>query len=215
MKLIDAIKHKGFPYWIPNTVRDDLPELFKELGFKTGAEIGVSVGENLEEYCKAGFTMYGIDPWIDYQDEKYRPISYLIRKGIVTKSFEDVYNLAVKKLAKYPNCTLIRKSSIEAADDFPNRSLDFVYIDANHKYGYVAMDLAKWTPKVRKWGIISGHDYYDRRGSRQNRGVKHAVDGFIKAYEINHFYVLGRKNPREGERIERSLSFMFFKHWDN
>ena len=216
MKLIDAIKNeKGSPYWIPDCFRDDLPELFKTLNFKVGAEIGVSLGYNLETYCKAGFKMYGIDQWEDYEDEKYRPINALRRQGIVTTSFDDVYKLAKERLDKYPKCTLIKKMSIDAANDFPDNSLDFVYIDGNHKYGYVAMDLMKWSHKVKKGGIIAGHDYYDVKGSRVNRGVKHAIDGFMKTYEIDNFYILGRKNPIPGEKSERALSFMAFKHWNN
>jgi len=214
MKLIEAIKEKGMPYWIPDSVRSDLPEFFKELGFKIGAEIGVSLGYNLELYCKAGFKMYGIDQWEDYEDEKYRPINALSRKGIVTKTFDDVYKIAIERLSPYSNCTLIKKKSMDALANIPDSSLDFVYIDGNHLYGYVAMDLMQWAKKVRKGGIIAGHDYYDIKGSRSNRGVKHAVDGFMKTYEIENFYVLGRKHVYKGQRSERALSFFCFKHWD-
>jgi len=214
MKLLYAIKNKqGNPYWIPDCSREDLPEFFKELGFKTGAEIGVSFGLNLELYCQAGFKMYGIDYWQDYEDEKYRPISYLARRGIMTKSLDDVYKLAVERLSSYPNCTLIRKKSMDALADIPDHSLDFVYIDGNHKYGYVAMDLMQWAKKVRRGGVISGHDYYDIKGSRMNRGVKHAVDGFMKTFDISHWYVLGRKHIYKGQRSDRALSFLCFKHW--
>jgi len=214
MKLIDAISNKkGNPYYISDCTRDDLPEFFKEMNFKVGAEIGVSFGMNLELYCKAGLKMYGIDQWQDYEDEKYRPISYLMRRKIVTKTFDDVYKLAIERLSPYPNCTLIKKMSIDALADIPNNSLDFVYIDGNHKYGYVAMDLMKWSEKVRKGGIISGHDYYYFKKSRSNRGVKHAVDGFLKTYDVDNFYVLGSKYPKEEEKNEQILSFMCFKHW--
>jgi len=215
MKLIDAIKNKeDNPYWIPDAVRSDFPSFFKELGFETGAEVGVSFGINLELYCKEGFKMYGIDQWKDYKDEKYKPISWLARRGIMTKTFEDVYKMAKERLDKYPNCTLIRKMSMDALDDIPDGSLDFVYIDGNHKYGYVAMDLMQWSKKVRKGGIIAGHDYYDIKGSRKNRGVKHAVDGFVKAFDIENLYILGRKHIYHGERTERALSYMMFKHWN-
>jgi len=214
MKLIDAVNNKkGNPYYIPGCTRDELPELFKELGFKTGAEIGVSLGVNLELYCKAGFKMYGIDPYVNYKSEYYRPINALSKKGIITTSFDDVYDIAVKTLSPYPNCTLIRKMSMDAINDFPERSLDFVYIDGNHKYGHVAMDLMEWAGKVRKGGILAGHDYYDRLGSRQNRFVGPAVDGFMKSYDVVNWYILGRKYPEEGELAERVLSYMFIKHW--
>jgi len=214
MKLINAINNeKGSPYWVPDCTRDELPELFKELGFKIGAEIGVSLGLNLELYCKAGFQMYGIDQWEDYEDEKYRPISWLARRGIITKTFDDVYRMANERLSKYSNCTLIKKMSMDALADIPDCSLDFVYIDGNHMYGYVAMDLMQWSKKIRKGGIISGHDYYDMKGDKCIRQVGHAVDGFIKSFNIDNWYVLGRKHPKEGEKTERILSFMLIKNW--
>jgi predicted O-methyltransferase YrrM len=50
---------------------------------------------------------------------------------------------------------------LRAADDFLDNSLDFVYIDAGHRFDDVVQDIIKWTKKVRKGGIISGHDYME------------------------------------------------------
>lgn len=50
-------------------------------------------------------------------------------------------------------------SSAQAAAFISDGSLDLVFIDADHSYDGVAQDIALWTPKVRKGGIISGHDY--------------------------------------------------------
>ena len=214
MNLIDAINNeKGNPFYIPDCTREELPELFKELGFKVGAEIGVSLGINMESYCKAGLTMYGIDPYVNYEDETYRPINMLSRIGIKTTTFDDVLKIAKERLDKYPNHTFIRKMSMDALANIPDRSLDFIYIDGNHSYGYVAMDLMKWVRKIKKGGILAGHDYYDRKGSRQQRFVGPAVDGFMKSYDVANWYILGRKHPEEGELHERVLSFMFIKHW--
>ena len=211
MKLIDAIKEKGNPYWIPDCTRSELPEFFKELGFKVGVEVGVSWGQNIVDYCKAGLKIYGVDPWKDSEDNIYRPISSLNPK--VNKTINDIYKLAIERTAPYSNCTLIRKTSIEALDDFPKRSLDFVYIDANHAFGYVAMDLMKWTDKVKKGGIVAGHDYFSTKGIRSLRDVGAVVDAYVKSHDIENWYILGRKNREEGERFDRELSFMFFKHW--
>ena len=37
--------------------------------------------------------------------------------------------------------------------------MDFVYIDAAHDYNSVSNYVRVWTSKVRKGGIIAGHDY--------------------------------------------------------
>lgn len=51
----------------------------------------------------------------------------------------------------------LRCDSAEAAGAFPDRSVDFLYIDADHSYARVKADIAAWRPKCR--GVIAGHDY--------------------------------------------------------
>lgn len=55
--------------------------------------------------------------------------------------------------------TPIQTLSHEGAKLYSDNSLDFVFIDANHTYEFVKNDLAAWLPKVKKGGIIAGHDY--------------------------------------------------------
>merc|ERR1712217_308009 len=52
----------------------------------------------------------------------------------------------------------LEMDSVEAADEFEDHSLDFVYIDAEHN-DRVALDLKAWEPKLRKGGILAGHDF--------------------------------------------------------
>jgi hypothetical protein len=43
----------------------------------------------------------------------------------------------------------------------PDASLDYVYVDARHDYCGVKEDLEAWWPKLRRGGILAGHDYLD------------------------------------------------------
>ena len=59
-----------------------------------------------------------------------------------------------------------RKPSLEAARDFEDNSLDFVFIDASHDYDNVMADLEAWYPKMKKCeccghseSILTGHDF--------------------------------------------------------
>ena len=64
-----------------------------------------------------------------------------------------------------------RMTTNEAVGFFKDESLDAVFIDADHSYEAVKMDIKNWMPKVRKGGILAGHDY-----SSAWSGVIRAVD---------------------------------------
>src|SRR3990167_11266503 len=53
------------PIEIPNVGRDNLPDLFNELGYKTGAEVGVLDGDFSEKLCQANakLKLYAVDSW--------------------------------------------------------------------------------------------------------------------------------------------------------
>ena len=42
---------------------------------------------------------------------------------------------------------------------YEDNSLDFVFIDASHKYIDVKEDIINWLPKIRKGGILAGDDF--------------------------------------------------------
>jgi Methyltransferase domain len=49
--------------------------------------------------------------------------------------------------------------SWDGAKKYQDKSLDFVFIDADHGYDSVHRDIAAWLPKIRRGGIIAGHDF--------------------------------------------------------
>lgn len=93
----------------------------------------------------------------------------------------------------------------EVAGEFPDHSLDWVYIDAMHDYENVRADLFAFAPKVKPGGLIFGHDFSNNRISRRrNCGVVPAVlefsgqGGFKLAVVTNEnhpSYVLARPGP--------------------
>jgi predicted O-methyltransferase YrrM len=62
----------------------------------------------------------------------------------------------------------------EAVKLFEDDSLDAVFIDADHSYEAVKLDIQNWMPKVRKGGILAGHDY-----TYSWPGVVRAVDELL------------------------------------
>jgi len=180
MKLIDGLNLKGKPAHIPGCSRTDLPEFFKEMGYKVGAEIGVYKGNFTKRFCEAGLKMYAIDAWERYYGDKNQARQDLI--------YEEAY-----KTLSSCDCTIIRKSSMEASRDFRRNSLDFVYIDSDHRFKETAEDLVEWAKKVRPGGIVAGHDYFtslpQARIFRCQVGA--IVDAYVKCFGIENFYTFG------------------------
>jgi hypothetical protein len=200
MKLLEALKHKGRPFEIPDAVRDDLPGFFKEVGFQVGAEIGVYKGEFTEKFAKEGLKIYGIDPWLAYKNYNEFDNQGL---GRFQKRQDFLYEHSKRVLAPYGDkAVLVRKTSMEAVEDFADNSLDFVYIDGHHGFRYVAEDLCEWSQKVRPGGVIAGHDYaLNKKGARDPYvlQVKFVLHAFVDAFGVKNWYVIGSKSP-EGER---------------
>jgi predicted O-methyltransferase YrrM len=53
----------------------------------------------------------------------------------------------------------IQGNSWESAAKFEDKSLDFVFIDADHTYESAGKDIDAYLPKVKDGGVIAGHDY--------------------------------------------------------
>ena len=150
----------------------DLLKHFAKLGFRIGAEIGVSQGYFSEAMFKAipGLKLYCVDIWMPYQGNRWVPFN---------SRAEQYFETTKKRLLAY-KAVIIRKMSMDALADIPDTSLDFVFIDSNHAFDYVMQDLIGWTKKVRVGGIVSGDDYFHFKGA----GVVEAVDAYTKAHGI-------------------------------
>jgi predicted O-methyltransferase YrrM len=177
------------PHMIPQGRFKDIPRLFRELGFKVGAEVGVFEGEYAKWLLRGvpGLKLYAIDAWEDYKGYK----DY--HTGTIVKAYEKA-----KKNVEGFDCTLIKEWSVEASRKFLDESLDFVFIDGNHDYPHVVEDLQAWTPKVRKGGIVYGHDFDDYSNKRRwkEMQVVYAVEGWTQAYKIDPWFVWTRNRNK-------------------
>ena len=63
-------------------------------------------------------------------------------------------------MLSYRNYGKIKMKSEEVVDLFKDDFIDMIYIDGDHRYDYVINDIKLWLPKIKKGGIIAGHDYY-------------------------------------------------------
>jgi hypothetical protein len=86
---------------------------------------------------------------------------------------------------------IIKDTSVNAANQFKNNSIDYIMIDAGHTYEDVTTDLKTWYNKVKPGGIISGDDY------TITDGVTNAVnDFFYGQFDKTYYRAFVRKKPR-------------------
>jgi len=175
---------------IKNINRTIMAATLGELGFKVGAEIGVAQGWHAQILCRENpeIKLYAVDIWSRYPGY-----------GEYTDRITKYYQEAEKRLAPY-NCVLVKKFSQDAARDFADGSLDFVYIDGAHDFKNVAIDLCEWTKKVRVGGVVYGHDYQRWRRGRSVVDVKDVVQAFVYAHRIHPLFALtnGIRDPKFG-----------------
>ena len=100
--------------------------------------------------------------------------------GEVHGLYEEAYN-NLKTLIDLKVVNLIKSHSLEAVKKYEDESIDFCFIDGSHEYSDVKADILAYLPKVKKGGILSGHDY-DKIWS----GVIQAVDETLGEVEVLH-----------------------------
>jgi hypothetical protein len=195
---------KGGPIEIPEVGRLDLVRWLRELDFKKGVEIGVEKGVFSKIICEMNtqMTLWGVDPWTKYAEyREYNP--------------GDLENIHARMLDEMKNYIAddqfipVRKKSMDALADFEDESLDFVYIDGNHEEDFPYQDIKGWAKKVKKGGIVAGHDYV--RVKVWNFTIKDALERYTKEENIDPWFVLGRYQKRRGELRDRTRSWMFIK----
>ena len=192
--------------------RNQIGELLKFYNLNgKGVEVGTFKGDFAKTILSSwGGTLYMIDPWRGLGSE------YDDTSNMVKEEHADSYHNTMNSIKGFEHrAFMLRGLSNELIDLFQDESLDFVYIDGNHAYDFVIEDIKLWYPKVKKGGLVMGHDYILFGGTKEGWyldpnfaengkdkfiwsvdgsaytgkfGVNPAVDEFCKqhGYQINH-----------------------------
>lgn len=123
--------------------RERMVTLAREYQWASGALIGLGSGVLLQRLLEAlpALRVVGVDHFVR-ADRKRR-----IQRTISAR-FSD-------------RCVIIEEKSVAAASRVKDSVLDFVWLDAGHKFGCVRADLRAWWPKLRSGGWFGGHDFSD------------------------------------------------------
>jgi len=120
-----------------------------ENDYKRIAEIGVAEGgmaKRVIEKCTGRLDCYIM-------------VDRLITKRLYAVILEtDLPGYMEHEVQRNP-LVLMRMNSEKASEIIAPESLDLIFLDAQHEYEGIKKDIECWLPKVKKGGIISGHDY--------------------------------------------------------
>ena len=102
--------------------------------------------ENVK-YCDLCKKVYCVDSWKG--------------KGIPQDLLDEAKKRFDKRVKKYENKKIMKMDSMTAVEKIKDESLDMVYIDGAHDYKSVSEDIKEWLKKVKKGGLIAGHDFHN------------------------------------------------------
>jgi len=86
-----------------------------------------------------------------------------------THGMKGIYEIFKENTKGFDNLSVKKTDSLSGAKDFVDKSIDMVFIDAEHSYEAVKKDIEAWLPKTKV--VLCGHDYCDAWP-----GVMRAVD---------------------------------------
>jgi hypothetical protein len=148
-----------------NTLLDLLPKNMKI------AELGIFKGEFskiiLEKLLPSEFFLVDLFPEEMYSGDKDG-------KNIVLANLNEMYDQIVEEFNQFEHVKVIKSYTSDFLNSLEDGYLDAVYIDADHSYEAVRADLNLSYKKVKKGGIIMGHDY-----------TNHMFPGVVKS--VNEF----------------------------
>lgn len=138
-----------------------LPFLINKYHCKSGVEVGVREATHAAHLLQqTSIYLYGVDI------QKFPKVNELLQQ--------------------YPNrYRFYHMTSLLASDYFCEESVDFIYIDADHKYDSVRDDLAAWYPKLKVGGVFCGDDYCNCWNPAEGQyDIVKAVEEFIEDKDV-------------------------------
>lgn len=133
------------------STRDDFARLCNDRGLLDRAlEVGVDRAAFAVLFLDTwkGELMILVDPWTPYPGRPH--------------DRTPDYDLAIAALARHNTRVSVYRESWAAAFRQIWGTLDFVYIDGDHRHASVELDIALAWSKIRPGGILAGHDFAER-----------------------------------------------------
>ena len=88
------------------------------------------------------------------QSEAFYPGDLANNKGLGA-----AHRHVVMNYGRLKNVFIKKQCSFDAAQEYPDKFFDLVFIDAIHTLPMCLADCVAWWPKVKPGGWLTGHDY--------------------------------------------------------
>lgn len=130
--------------WLPG---EDIPSMLKDVKNPIGIEIGTDQGTTTEYLLRTipDLTLYGVD---DYRENRIESIQNL--------TFEIYKSKVLPYADRFKH---YKKTSDDAIIEFEDESVDFVFVDGDHRYEQVLKDCQNYYVKLKNGGLFCGHDW--------------------------------------------------------
>lgn len=198
-----------------------------------GAEVGTFRGDfaaTLLHFARPA-KLYLVDAW-KYQDAVFYPEGSLQSTGS-QRLYDQDHDTVLRRFADQIRAGVVeirRGDSATQLSALPDASLDWVYIDGDHREQAVRADLEAALPKMKPGGLICGDDYIAGNPVAGERfGVIEAVNAFCSrhgwciAATADHFwegsnylnYVLVEAGQRDAvvPAVHRRYRRRFWAYW--
>lgn len=116
-----------------------------------GCEVGCFKGASTEVFANFSACIHAVDPWTRVIESNYGEVTY----DMLTEA-EAEFDVLTQQ---HNNIIKHKLFSSEALGVFQDTSLDYVYIDGAHDYESASFDIFLWRKKIKKGGLLMGHDY--------------------------------------------------------
>lgn len=126
-----------------------------ERKYPVAVEIGTWAGSTSLQLARLGYIVFCVDHWEGNPADRLGTFAKDMGPETVFQTFcHNAGNKLFNRL--FP---LFGPSSRWAAVWPAHLPIDFLYIDADHRYEYVLQDIQAWSKHVRPGGTIAGHDF--------------------------------------------------------
>lgn len=145
-----------------------------------GVELGVFKGINAERFLSMlnVESLDLVDLWITPDCLKHQ-FDYVEHERMVREKFKDDKRINIFKI-----------DTVEATEYVDDDYLDFVYVDADHSYEGCKRDMNAWWSKIKKGGVMVGHDYHCCEGVHK-AVIEFLVENNITKQQFKIFDAIG------------------------